>query len=376
MTNSETVFIWPVQDNRALKAFIKFPWIVYRASPLWVPPLIRDEFHRFNPRTNPFYEHSEVQPFLALKGGNPVGRIAAFINRNHNQFHKDRIGFFGFFECLPDVAAARKLYETASRWLKERGMTSMRGPMNFSTNEVCGFLLEGFDKPPVTLMPYTPAYYLEFAESSGLQKAKDLYAYLIREDLFLWEKYEPLVKLFSERQDVRVRNLEMKAWREETERIREIYNASWSANWGFVPMTDAEFDHMVRQLKPIVNPQLVLFLEVNGVPAGFSLTLPDVSPAFRRVNGRLFPFRFISFLRALRRAEQVRVILLAIRPDFQKRGLAALLICETARAVLRAGYTTAEMSWTLEDNLLINKPLEKAGGLAYKKYRIYETGIE
>lgn len=376
MTNGEAVFIRPVQDNRALKTFIKFPWNVYRASPLWVPPLIRDELHRFDPRKNPFYEHSEVQLFLALKGGEPLGRIAALINRSHNQFYKDRVGFFGFFECLPDLTAAQKLYETAARWLRERGMTSMRGPMNFSTNEVCGFLLEGFDKPPVTMMPYTPEYYLEFAESCGLHKAKDLHAYLIREDLFVWEKYEPLVKLFSERKDVCVRNVNMKAWSEETERIREIYNASWSANWGFVPMTQAEFDHTVRQFKPIVNPQLVLILEVNGVPAGFSLTLPDVSPAFKRVNGKLFPFRFISFLRALRKAEQVRVILLAIRPEFQKRGLAALLITETARAVLRAGYNTAEMSWTLEDNVLINKALERAGGIAYKKYRIYETGIE
>jgi len=375
MTVGEAISIQPVQNKRMLKSFVKFPWKVYQGNPCWAPPLIHDELNRFNPRKNPFYDHSDVQLFVALKSGEVVGRIATFINRSHNQFHNDRVGFFGFFECLRDISIAGQLFDVAARWLSERGMTSMRGPMNFSTNEVCGFLLEGFDLSPVTMMPYAPEDYLRFAEDYGFQKAKDLYAYLAKVELFAWEKYERLTNLMRERADITVRGVNMKKWREETERIREIYSASWSRNWGFVPMTEAEFDHTVKQLKPIINPRLLLILEVNRVPAGFSLTLPDISPALKKANGRLFPLGFLRFLWALRKAEQVRVILLGIRPEFQKRGLAGLLLTETARAILRAGYKTAEMSWTLEDNLLINKALERVGGRPYKKYRIYEIAI-
>ncbi len=372
MTAAQTLRVQRVESKRMLRSFVKFPWKVYRGKPLWAPPLIHDELHRFNPRKNPFYEHSRVQLFLALADRRPVGRIAVFINRNHNQFHNDRIGFFGFFECLPDFSASRQLFDAAAHWLKERGMTSMRGPMNFSTNEACGFLLEGFDKPPITMMPYTPQYYLDFAQQYGFRKSKDLYAYLITEKVFAWEKYERLLSLIKERESFTVRSVNMRKWRQEAETVKEIYNASWSRNWGFVPMTKAEFDHLARHIKPIVNPQLVLIVETNGVPAGFSLTLPDISAALRKANGRLFPFGLLRFMVALRKSDQTRVLLLAVKPEFQKRGLAGLLITETARAILKAGYTVAEMSWTLEDNVLINKALERVGGQPYKKYRIYE----
>jgi hypothetical protein len=375
MTSGEAISIQPVQNKLMLKKFIKLPWKIYRGNPCWAPPLIRDELNRFNPRKNPFYDHSEVQLFLAFQNDEVVGRIAALVNKSHNQFHNDRVGFFGFFECMHDFSIAKDLFDVAARWLNDRGMTSMRGPMNFSTNEVCGFLLKGFDMPPVTMMPYTPEYYVALAEEYGLQKAKDLYAYIVKEELFDWDRYEQLVRSVTQRVDVTVRSAKTKNWREETEKIREIYNASWSRNWGFVPVTAAEFDHVVKQLGPIINPQLLVFIEVNRVYAGFSLTLPDISPALRKANGRLFPLGFIRFWRELRKAEQVRVILLAIRPEFQRRGLAGVLLIETARAILRAGYRTAEMSWTLEDNILINKALERVGGRAYKKYRIYEIGI-
>ncbi len=375
MTAGKATSIQPVQNKRTLKRFIRFPWKVYQGDSRWAPPLIHDELRRFTPRKNPFYEHAEVQPFVALENQEVVGRVIAFVNKSHNEFHNDRVGFFGFFECVPDFSIAEGLFDVARRWLHDRGMTSMRGPMNFSTNEVCGFLLQGFDMPPVTMMPYTPEYYLRFAENYGFEKAKDLYAYLIEEELFDWEKYERLVRSVGQRAEITVRAVEMKNWREEVERIREIYNASWSQNWGFVPMTEAEFDHVVKQLKPIINPHLLMFIEADRVPAGFSLTLPDISPALRKANGKLLPFGFLRFLRELRKADRVRVILLAIRPEFQKRGLAGVLLTETARAIVRAGYSVAEMSWTLEDNVLINKALERVGGQPYKKYRIYEIDI-
>jgi GNAT superfamily N-acetyltransferase len=375
MTGKQGLTIRPVANRGMRKSFVKLPWSVYRGNSLWAPPLIHDELRHFHPGKNPFFDHSDVQLFLAARDRQPVGRIAAFVNRSHNEFHNDRTGFFGFFESLPDFSVAGQLFDAAAHWLKERGMSCMRGPMNFSTNEVCGFLLEGFDKPPITMMPYTPRYYLDFAQEYGFRKSKDLYAYLITEKLFAWEKYDPLVRLVKERENIMVRTINMKRWPQEAARIREVYNASWSRNWGFVPMTEAEFDHLAKQIKPIVNPQLVLLLEIEGVPAGFSLSLPDISPALKKANGRLFPVGLFRFMLALRKAQQVRVILLAIRPDFQKRGLAALLITETARAILKAGYSVAEMSWTLEDNVLINKALERAGGLAYKKYRIFEVPL-
>jgi len=375
MTPPQNLTIHPVENKKTLKSFIKLPWEIYRANTLWAPPLIQEELRHFNPKKNPFFEHSEVQLFLANKDNRPIGRIAVFINRNHNQFHKDRTGFFGFFESLPDFSAASLLFDAAARWLRERGMTSMIGPMNFSTNESCGFLLEGFDKPPVTMMPYTPRYYLDFAEQFGFRKSKDLYAYLITEKAFLWEKHERLVTLLKEREDLSLRTINMRKWRQEAQEIREIYNASWSGNWGFVPMTEAEYDHLVRQIRPIVNPQLVLMLEIRGVPAGFSLTIPDISPALRKANGKLFPLGLFRFMLGLRKADQVRVVLLTVKPEFRKRGLAEFLITQTARAIVKAGYTVAEMSWTLEDNLLINKALERVGGQLYKKYRIYQLPL-
>ena len=375
MTADQTVTIQPVENKRMLKSFIKLPWKVYRGDSLWAPPLIHDELRRFDPKDNPFYDHSEVQLFLATKNGQPVGRIAAFINRNHNEFHNDCTGFFGFFECLPDLSAARQLFDAAGRWLKERGMDVMRGPMNFSTNEVCGFLLKGFDKPPFTMMPYSPRYYLDFADQYGLRKSKDLYGYLITAKPSGVEEYERLATLLKERENLTLRTINIKKWCQETRKVREIYNASWSRNWGFVPMTEAEYDHLARQLKPIVDPRLVLMVEIQGILAGFALSLPDTSPALKKANGRLFPFGFLRFTLALRKSRQARVILFAVRPEFQKRGIAGLLITETARALIRAGYTAAEMSWTLEDNILINKPIERIGGRRYKEYRIYEVPL-
>jgi len=247
--------------------------------------------------------------------------------------------------------------------------------MNFSTNEACGFLLEGFDKPPVTMMPYTPKYYLDFAERYGLRKGKDLYAYLISEEPLDIRKYERLASLIKERENATVRPLNMKQWCQEVEKVREIYNASWSKNWGFVPMTEAEFDHLAKQLKPMINPQLVQIVEIKGVPAGFSLAIPDISPALKKANGRLFPFGLFRFMLALRKSKKARVILFAVRPEFQKRGLEGLLITETTYAVMRGGYAAAEMSWTLEDNVLINRPIERIGGQPYKRYRIYEISL-
>ncbi|NQT82668.1 N-acetyltransferase [bacterium] len=358
-----------------LRSFVKLPRKVYRGNHLWVPPFIRNELLRFSPKKNPFFDHSEVQLFLATGDRRPVGRIAAFVNRNHNQFHKDRTGFFGFFECVPDFSTARQLFDAAGHWLKERGMNCMRGPMNFSTNEVCGFLLEGFDKPPATMMPYTPRYYLDFAERHGFRKSRDLYAYLITEESLDIGKYERLARLIKERENLTLRTIDTKKWGQETRKIREMYNASWSGNWGFVPMTEAEFDHLVRQLRPIVDPRLVLMVEIKGILSGFALSIPDISPALQRANGRLFPFGLFRFSLALRKSKQARVVLLAVRPEFQKRGLAGLLIAETTHALMKAGYTAAEMSWTLEENVLIKKPIERIGGRRYKQYRIYEIPL-
>ncbi len=375
MTGDETLTIKPVQNKRLLKAFVKLPWRVYHGNPLWAPPLIREELRHFNPKKDPFYRHSEVQLLLATQGDEVVGRIAAFINRNHNQFHKDRTGFFGFFECLPEFSAARLLYDAAARWLRERGMDSMRGPMNFSTNEVCGFLLKGFDKPPVTMMPYTPKYYLDFAERFGLTKIKDLHAYLVTKKPLDLQKYKRMVTLMRERESLTVRPIAMNRWQQEIRKIRDMYNVSWSENWGFVPMTEAEFDYLAQQLKPILDPRFVLIVEKNQQLIGFALALPDISPALKKANGKLFPLGVIRFLLALRKTQTARVILLAVKPEFQRRGVAGLLILETARALVDAGYTAAEMSWTLEDNSLINKPIERLGAHRYKEYRIYQTPL-
>lgn len=367
-----------VATQSQMRAFIKFPWRIYRGNPHWVPPLLVERKEFFNPRKNPFFQHAQVKYWLAYRDREVVGRIAALVNQAHNDYHQEKCGFFGFFEAVNDPDVARALYGTAENWLKAQGMALMRGPANFSTNDEVAFLLEGFDHPPTLMMPYTPPYYNELAEGFGLRKAKDLYGYLIRRENLPTERILRVAERIKKKEGIVVRPLRMKEFDREVARVKEIYNAAWSKNWGFVPMTDAEFNYIARQFKQIVDPDLTLIAEVGGKPAGFCLALPDINQALIRLNGRLFPWGLVKLLwltKVKKIITGLRLVTMGVVPEFQKRGIDTIFFIETFRTGVAKGYRWAELSWILEDNTLMNRAAEAFGAELYKKYRIYEKPL-
>jgi len=362
-------------DNR--NEFIRFPWKVYQGNPHWVPPLKSDVEFLLSAKKNPFFQHAEAACFLARKNGETVGRIAAIIDRNHIKFHNEQAGFFGYFECLPDCAVARELLDTAARWLKERNIEIMRGPVNPSMNEECGFLLEGFDSPPMIMMTYTPAYYLDYMERCGLTKARDLYAYLaVIRDVAAGGRLEKLASTVKARvPGLTMRSANMKQFQREMAAVKGIYNSAWSHNWGFVPMTDAETESMAKRLKPLIVPELLILAEVNGKPAAFAVALPDYNQVLGKLDGRLGPVAIAKFLWYSRKIRDIRVLAMGVTEEFRKKGLEGLLYLEAFKAAVKKGYARAEMSWILEDNVLMQRGCEFMGGKLYKKYRIYEKKI-
>ena len=365
-----------ISDAPGLDQFIRFPWKVYKGNPNWVPPLL-SEVKFILSHKNPFFEHAEAAYFLARKNGEVVGRIAAIIDRNHIALHNERAGFFGFFECMPDPDIADSLLRAASNWLKARDIGVMRGPMNPSTNDECGFLLEGFDSPPMIMMTYTPAYYLDYMERCGLTKAKDLYAYIsVIADVSAGDRLERLAAVVRQKMPgLVVRPANMKKFRSELNAVKDIYNSAWSHNWGFVPMTDKEIESMAKRLKPLIVPELLIMAEVDGNPAGFYMAVPDYNQVLSRINGRLGPIEIMKFLWYSRKISDIRVLTMGVKEEYRKRGIEGLLYLESFKAAKRKGYQRAEMSWVLEDNTLMQKGCEFMGGKVYKKWRIYEKSL-
>jgi GNAT superfamily N-acetyltransferase len=370
--------IIPAKKISDLKEFIKFPWQVYRDDPHWVPPLITERKEFLDREKNPFFKHAEVEFFLAKKNGKTVGRIAGIVNYNHIEFHQEKAGFLGFFECIKDYDVAQALLDTVREWLKAKGMEIMRGPANFSSNEEWGLLLEGFGSPPAIMMSYNPSYYLEFMERYGMAKAKDIYAYFIDESLPTPERVVRIAENIKRKVGIRIRNVNLKDFGNEVQSIKAIYNSAWSKNWGFVPMTEEEFDRVAKDLKQIVDPHMVFIAEVENKPAGFSLALPDFNQVLARLNGRLFPFGIFKLLwhtKIRNKIDGVRIITMGVIPEYQKRGIDTVFYAETYNVGVKRGYKWAEMSWVLEDNVLMNRTLKLLGAKLYKKYRIYETRI-
>ena len=369
--NELPIRIEEVQSGKDLKRFITFPWLVYANDPNWVPPLIREEKKKLSPRSNPFWEHATGAFFLAYRGEKAVGRIAAIEDRIFIDYHREKTGYFGFFECRDDPEAARLLLRTAEAWLKERGLEKMIGPLNPSTNDICGLLVEGFDSPPRLMMPYNPAYYPTLLENSGLAKAKDLLAYRIPVPKEMNPRLERLSAVLRKK-GLSVRNIRMKDFHRELKLVREIYNSAWSKNWGFVPITEAELRHMARELKPLVEPRLAFFAEYRGKEVGFYLVLPDYNQVIKKMDGKMGPRQLLTFLLGRKKIDAVRLLMAGIEKEYQKKGLDALLYLESARAARDLGYRDSEISWLLEDNLLVIRATEMMGGTLYKTYRIYQ----
>lgn len=372
--------IVPVETARDLRRFIDVPWHVYdpQAHPQWVPPLriaVRDVL---NDRKHPFYEQAARALWIARRDGKPVGRIAAIDNRAHNAFTGENVGFFGFFEAKDDPEAARALFDTADRWLKARGRDAMRGPMNPSTNYECGLLVDGFEQHPVLMTTWNPPYYARLLEDAGFGTAKDLLAwwYPAKEiDYALPPVYARQAQRAKDEQVV-FREIDLKKFDREIAIAWDVYNAAWEKNWGFIPMTKAEFELMGKDLKMILNPKFAVVAEVNGEAAGLAIALPDFHEIFKRIpDGRLLPTGIFKLLTGGKHLRALRVMVLGVKPQYRTRGIFALFLDELMKRGREFGVTGAECSWVLEDNLLMNRPLEAMGARPYRRWRIYERAV-
>ncbi len=374
MTASK-ISIEEVKTRHDLMAFIRFPWKIYQGNLYWVPPLIKDHLQKFSPKS-PFRGHAEMVLYLAYRGNEIVGRIAGIIDRHYIEFHQEKLGFFGFFESIDDSEVANLLLFSVAAWLRERGMEKMAGPMNPSTNDECGLLIDAFDASPCLMMPYNPPYYPALIEGWGLKKGMDLYAYWLQQDLFNYDRLDRITQRILKREpQLTVRPLNLRKFDEELKTIKDIYNNSWSKNWGFVPMTDEEIDDLAKNLKPIVIPELVLFAYHGESPVAFATALPDYNVVLKHLNGKLGLLGAIKYLYFSRKINTVRIMLLGVKHSFQKKGIEGLLYIEIFKRGTKRGYPQGECSWILENNLLMQHGIEAMGGRRYKTYRIYEAEI-
>ncbi len=366
--------------------FLELPYRLYAGHPHWVPPL-RSAHRKVFTRKTAFFEHGQMALFLARRDGQAVGRIAAIHNHAHNRQHNDRVGFFGFFEVDVRDEQAKEvvdaLVRSAERWLTGHGLTDIRGPVNPSMNGECGLLIDGFDLPPVALMPYNPPEYAPLLESAGLAKCKDLFAYEVVADkveggAMARERMERLRTLTKRRHpELEIRPIDMRNFDSEIERFMAVFEQARRNNWGYVPVTPAEMRETAHELKGVVDPEIILLATVAGQPAGASLAIPDVNRGLAAAGGRLLPLGFVRFLRAMRSVHVIRVVGIAALPQYRHMGITALLMLETISRGLPKGYDTAEASWVLEDNVMSNRTIQ--AGLEsrlYKTYRLYEKTIE
>jgi GNAT superfamily N-acetyltransferase len=331
-------------------------------------------------RKNPFFEHADAEYFIAERNGEVVGRIAAISNRLHNETHDDQVGFFGFFECVNDQAVANALFQAAGEWCRALGHDVLRGPASFSVNDECGLLVDGFETPPTLMMPHNPRYYITLIERAGFSKAKDLWVYQGGS----MERYVPVperlaraTELIRQRQGITLRPLNMKDFEGEVERIKELYNSAWEKNWGFVPMTEHEIDHLAEQFKPVVIPELVPMAYKDGKLIGFGIALPDLNVVFRsNRSGRLFPviFRLLWALK-MKKIRRARILLLGVMPAFQGKGIDAILYHWIWTKSGQRGIYWGEAGWILEDNPAMNAGLEKMTFRVYKTYRLYDKRL-
>lgn len=371
-----SVSIKNVQTKKDLKNFIKLPWKIYKGYKYWVPPLIMEQKNLLNKEKNPFFKDAEADYFLAYKNNELVGRIAAIKNNVHLKYHNDNSGHFGFFECVNDQEVANALFDAAKDWLKQRNLDLMRGPANPSSNDIYGMLIDGFDDLPRLLMPYNPKYYIELCENYGFKKGKDLFAWkILNEKITKSEKLKRGQQIVRDRYKIKISQLDMKNFQKELEKFKYVYNKAWEPNWGFVPLSEEQIDAMAKDMKPLAEPSLVLFGEIDGKLVGAALVMLDYNQIFHKMNGRLFPFNFIKLFTQKKKINWVRILTLGIIPEYQKKGLDSVFYWEIVNRGEQNNILQGEASWVLEDNMMMNRGLELMNAERYKSYRIWEIDI-
>lgn len=367
-----------VNSNVKLKAFIDFPHDLYQDDKYYVPELFIAQRDLLTPGKHPFHEHSTIALYLAYKNGQIAGRIAAILNKNHNSFNKTSDGFFGFFDVIDDQETANALLDAAATWVKAKGADTFIGPANFSTNETCGLLIEGYDSAPFAMMTYNKPYYESLLEAYGLTKKVDLFAHKFAGDQGDHKPVRMLDTLTKRlhQKGITIRSVQIKDFKEEVKRIHTVYNSAWDKNLGFVPMTASEFEYLAKDLKLLLDTDFCLVAEHEGKIVGFALAIPNINEVLIKVKrGRLFPFGIFKLLFGLKKIKSVRIIALGVIEEYRKLGIEACFYASFILAYRKKRYTAAEASWVLETNTLMNTAIQQMEAVPYKKYRIYEKSL-
>jgi len=372
------VEIVPVESKKQMRAFIDFPHDLYAGDPNYVPELFLSERDKLSPGRHPFYRHSSAQAFLAYRDGKIAGRVLAIWNPRHNAHKQIREGQFGFFDCTDDPETAEKLLETAAQWVRDKGGDRLVGPINLSTNDTCGLLVDGFGRPPMVMMPYNFPYYENLILGAGFTKKIDLRAYLItpknasQRSVLLMDKLEERLK----RSGIVLRQINLKDFKNEAIKIKKVYNTAWDKNMGFVPMTDEEFAHVAKDLKMIVDPRYCIIAEKGGDIVGFVVSIPNINEIQINIKrGRLLPTGIFKLLFGRRKIKSLRVLMLGVLEDYRKLGIEACLYGRLIQNSIPAGLEEAECSWMLDDNDLMNRAVEQINAEFYKRYRLYEKAL-
>jgi GNAT superfamily N-acetyltransferase len=359
-------------------AFINFQWQVYSDDPAWVPPLILERKQFLDRKKHPFYRHGDAALFLARRAGEIVGRIMASDDPNYNNLHGTNVGCFGLFESINDHEVATALFDAAGEWLRRKGRTEIMGPIDYSTNYVCGLLIDGFEHPPTLLTAHNPRYYPPLIEGCGFAKAKDWYAWWFSEYPAPAQRLRKIAMARAGKYGVRIHPINVKDLEGEGQKIRTIYNQAWEKNWGFVPFTEAEADHMAKEMKPLLVPLTTLIAEIGDEPIGFLIAVPDINVALRRINGRLtmfgLPIGLIKLLYYRMKIRTGRLIALGVVQKYRRAGIAEMLVLHVMDEAFKRGFT-GELSMTLEDNVMVNRFIESMGAAKYKTYRIYSRSL-
>lgn len=372
----------PHENKRELKKFINVAWDINAKDPNWVPPLKLQMLDNLDTKKNPFYQHAQIMCWNAYEGSRHVGRIAAIIDDVHNKIHNEKTGFFGFFEAINDQALALELFSHAEKWIKDKGMNNARGPVNPSLNHEAGLLVDGFKTAPYVMMTHNPDYYQSLIENAGYKKAKDLLAFEMSAKQEFPERVMKIAEKVAAREGIKYRNIDMKRFKDEVKIIKDIYNDAWEHNWGFVPMNDAEFDHMAKSLKDAIWPEFCVIAEAHGEPIGFSLSLPDINQVLKTIpDGKLLPTGIFKLLTGLnpkrKKIDRVRVITLGVKKQYRASGVASNFYLEAYKRANAMGLKGGEMSWILEDNEQMLSALRAFFGPhpPYKTYRIFDKSI-
>lgn len=368
----------PVASKRDLTTFIKLPWRLYRNEPNWVPPLVFERRQFLDRSKNPWFEHGEAEYFLAWRDGRAVGRITAQVDRIFNEFQGNDWGLFGFFECENDPEAAAALLAAAEAWLRARGRDRMVGPADFTMNDECGVLVDGFERPPIILTNWTQRYYPALLEGAQMSKAMDtlMWELNVSERDKVHDAIWKVADRVESKHGIVVRPMRKKRIDEEIDRFLEVYNAAWEKNWGFSPLTEKEVRHYAKSLKPLLDEHWAFIAEKDGETIGAALTLPDYNQVFKHMNGRVFPFGWAKFLWYKRKIDRVRVFALGVKREYQHTGVAARFYQLHFDSAEITPQTGGEMGWILETNSSMNRAMEGMGGKVVRRYRLYERLFE